>query len=141
MKEPRVCDNLLFAADERTMAKDMDLPDYQVEHVLEWQVVTKFFEWLSKGPLKKKFTDPNPKKTGTLDFCKYWLETWDGSYPSMFKLNGNGEARNAIEHLRFAYPARGNFEDEFVWLEKNINMKAKSQVSPINSSLKGPELR
>jgi hypothetical protein len=49
---------------------------YQTEHVLEWQIVTTFFNQIN-GEYKKDFVHPDPDRKGDkVDFCEYWKESW-----------------------------------------------------------------
>jgi hypothetical protein len=114
--------------------------------VLEWQVVTQFFEWIK---LRKKpgqvFPSPDRTQPNTMvDFCTYWRETWNHTrgMTDMPKFDLPGEdnyPRLPFEHLQDAYPGRRSappgqkktnayFED-FVYLHKTINSPAKSNVS------------
>lgn len=45
--KPDVCDNLVFRSAMKPPAGIKET-DYEVEHVLEWQVVTKFFDWVGE---------------------------------------------------------------------------------------------
>ena len=100
---------------------------YEVEHILEWQLVTKFFEWLDEeefGGLAQ-FTDPDPAQNGAqIDFCTYWKKTWTPKFT--IPVNGN-RPKTAKKHLAWRYPGV-DFRDEFVWLQEDINAPAKQQV-------------
>jgi hypothetical protein len=102
-----------------------------VEHILEWQVVTKFFEWVRdhKKP-GNIFDSPDPTVTTKVDFCEYWIATWGSKEknPPKFSIAGGIAKRNALEHLKYAYPGNNNHEKEFVWLEESINKPAKAEV-------------
>ena len=107
----------------------MKRTDYQVEHVLEWQVVTKFFEWVQAKKGNEKFDNPDPTKSNRVAFCPYWKATWEGAHSPVFKLNPDDKKElNAIDHLRYAYPGKGNYEEEFVWLHTAVYSPAKAQV-------------
>lgn len=107
----------------------MKRADYQVEHVLEWQVVTKFFDWVQTKKANVKFDNPDPSKTNQLAFCPYWRATWEGANSPVFKLKPTDKKElNALDHLRHAYPGKDNFEEEFVWLHTAVNAPAKAQV-------------
>jgi hypothetical protein len=109
--------------------------NYQIEHVLEWQTVTYFFDWVNKKMRSDtpRFDNPDPKsKGGKPDFCGYWKGLWLGASQPSFSID-NSVDRTPSEHLKFAYPGiiSGNFNHgkEFVWLHKLINAPAKSNVS------------
>lgn len=107
----------------------MKRTNYQIEHVLEWQVVTKFFEWVQTKKADEKFDNPDPKKTNKLKFCPYWKATREGANSPVFKLKPDEKKElNALGHLRYAYPGKNNFPEEFVWLHTAVNSPAKAQV-------------
>jgi hypothetical protein len=62
------CDNYDWGTPDAT-AK------YESEHILEWQVVGGFFNKMGED-IKDDFDDPDPRKTGKVKFCEYWLESW-----------------------------------------------------------------
>jgi hypothetical protein len=128
LTDPTACDAFAFAGAARE-AGGLTRADYQIEHVLEWQVVTKFFEWVQTKKGAERFDNPDPKQKGKLAFCPYWRATWEGAYSPVFKLKPDDKKElNAIDHLRYAYPGKGNFEEEFVWLQTAVNSPAKAQV-------------
>ena len=107
----------------------MTRADYQIEHVLEWQIVTKFFEWVEIKKKDEQFDDPDPKNNKKMGFCAYWKATWEGAYSPIFKLKPDDKKElNALDHLRYAYPGKDNFPEEFVWLQTTVNSPAKAQV-------------
>lgn len=97
---------------------------YEIEHILEWQVVTGFFDWLDKHFKGQKF--PDPTGSNTIDFCTYFENTW-GSQTFTIAEN-HPTATDAKDHLALQYPHSKKFEDEFVWLQKDINKPAKQNV-------------
>jgi hypothetical protein len=117
-----------------TPAKGHTQKDYQIEHVLEWQVVTKFFTWLEENRLKGEIFD-NPSPTAVdkdenrkkIQFCPYWKTLWQDS--PTFRINGKGESRKALQHLKYAYPGIDNHDNEFIYLQSTVNAPAKSGVS------------
>jgi hypothetical protein len=104
--------------------------EYEVEHILEWQLVTGFFMWLDEEHFggRKQFTNPEiAKKKGVkVDFCTYWRKTWNAPAFTI-PVNGN-RAQNAKQHVAWQYPGV-DFRNEFVFLQKDINKPAKQQVS------------
>jgi hypothetical protein len=100
---------------------------YHIEHILEWQTVAKFFDWMNRKPdsVSRKFKDPG--STSKMTFCEYFGVHWKGPYPQ--DLTINGKTLSPIEHIAQAYPGVGNREEEFVWLQATINTPAKSNVS------------
>lgn len=131
-QKPLVCDNVVFGYRPQRAAGTSQ-SDYEIEHVLEWQIVTKFFEWVrdEKHP-GKVFDSPDPAASGKVDFCDYFKATWAADPKAAagpkFKI-GTSPARNAMDHLKYAYPGKKNHENELVWLEDTINAPAKQHVS------------
>jgi hypothetical protein len=103
--------------------------EYEVEHILEWQLVTGFFTWLNEEHFgrRKQFTNPEiAKKKGVkVDFCTYWRKTWDA--PAFTIPVNRNRAQNAKQHVAWQYPGV-DFRNEFVFLQKDINKPAKQQV-------------
>ncbi|KZM21037.1 chitinase [Ascochyta rabiei] len=85
---------------------------YHVEHMLEWQTVAKFFEWMDRKSVaaSNKFKNPDPSKAGELNFCQYFVEQWKGSYPQ--DLTIDGKTMKPLDHMAQAYPGVGNREEE-----------------------------
>jgi len=103
---------------------------YDVEHVLEWQVVTHFFDWISKKHYNGQplFDDPHTSAVSTtkLTFCEYWTTWLEWS----FQLDGKGPSQNVLQHIAAEYPSTTNrYNEEFVYLQHSINTPAKSNVS------------
>jgi chitinase len=94
-------------------------PDYATEHILEFQMVTQFFDW---------YTTANPKnilcfasQTTTLSKCKclrkFWYQARFGERPII-----NGIDKDAIDHVGYEFPGTGNnFLNEFVLLDGEVN--------------------
>ena len=107
---------------------------YQVEHILEWQLVTNFFDWMSLeyNGGQSKFDNPNGR--GKVDFCDYWKGTWANT--KAFSILGKPVAYSPLDFIRKEFPSTTNdFKNEFVWLESTINSPAKAQVSFLYFSL------
>jgi hypothetical protein len=128
-----VCDVFGFSSSARP-ANDINR-SYQIEHVLEWQVVTYFFDWVNKKIRsgKPQFDDPNPRNKGKkTDFCGYWKGLWLGTSQPSFSIDKSVD-RTPSEHLKFAYPGiiNGNLNHgkEFAWLHALLNSPAKTNVS------------
>ena len=102
---------------------------YEIEHILEWQVVTKFFDWVSDTHHKAQqfLPDPEPgaQPSKKLTFCQYWTNLWDFEFPI------NSQTRTAKDHIKHAYPSSQDHVGEFVWLDRDLNAPAKEQVSII----------
>ncbi|KAL1591766.1 hypothetical protein SLS60_011765 [Paraconiothyrium brasiliense] len=132
---PLICNNFLFGSSSSPV-KGLSQKDYQIEHVLEWQVVTKFFDWLLVKLDKKKYENPNPNQVlsngnrNTIKFCNYLDATWHGAFTPQFKLafSGDDVERTALGHIKWAYPSKNHFDDEFVYLQTAINAPAKEQM-------------
>ena len=74
--KPDVCDDLVFRSATKPAAGIKET-DYEVEHVLEWQVVTGFFDWVGKQKPGNSFDNPERHSaTKKVDFCEYWVTTW-----------------------------------------------------------------
>jgi hypothetical protein len=137
-KEPAVCKNMAWGDATFKGKKAVGTTAgalYEVEHILEWQLVTSFFDYLNEDIFKDDtFDHPNPLevvsgKRAKINFCKYWAETWKDS--PMFALGGAVAKRDPMTHLKWAYPGTQNYIEEFVMLEDNINAPAKTQVSSL----------
>jgi hypothetical protein len=100
---------------------------YEVEHVLEWQLVTGFFDWMNiiYHDKQQKFGKPNGSAGQLVDFCGLW----NGILAKSFPMPGKATPQSPLEHIRQEYPSKTNdYKNEFVWLEKEINSPAKAQV-------------
>ncbi|KAF9732388.1 hypothetical protein PMIN06_007464 [Paraphaeosphaeria minitans] len=133
---PLVCDAFGFKESERP-APGLVQNDYQVEHVLEWQVVTGFFHWIEERKFAiKEFNNPNKSKLkkhgkrAQLDLCGYLKATWKNPKPPTFKLafSKDDQKRTALGHIQWAYPGKNHFEEEFVYLQDTVNGRAKQQM-------------
>lgn len=68
--------------------------NYHIEHILEWQTVTKFFDWMDRKMEGVTFLDPDQsrisgnKEPKSLDFCGYWKQHWKGGYMPILDING-----------------------------------------------------
>lgn len=120
-----VCTKVEF---EETQTNKLGEKQYHIEHILEWQTVAKFFDWINRKGKKYPNPDLSNNKGPELDFCEYWKDQWRGSFQQPWSVNG-GEARKPLEHLAHAYPGLTNRPEEFVWLQASINTPAKSNVS------------
>lgn len=133
--KPDVCDDLVFRAAAKPAA-GIPETDYQVEHVLEWNVVTRFFDWVRDQKPGKVFEHPDKAQKGKkVDFCEYWRQTWTTADVQLqtFKItdgspNSDGPAKGVLAHLASAFPGKDNFPEEFVYLHTLLNAPAKSDV-------------
>jgi len=109
----------------------------ETEHVLEWQSVTGFIDWLNARYKSSgtQFQDPDTTSNQPLSFCKYIIKYWDlhtGNNQASqytFAIN-NGAAMNPVEHLASVYPSNDPAHShEFVLLQSDINAPAKANVS------------
>lgn len=78
--------------------------DYEVEHIMEWQLVTKFFDYLDHDHFggRAQFTDPDPAQNGAqIGFCDYWTKTWNNQRFTI-AVNGN-TPRTAQKHLAWQF--------------------------------------
>jgi hypothetical protein len=107
---------------------------YQVEHILEWQLVTNFFDWMNVEYNGGQSKFDNPKGGVKVDFCEHWKGTWANT--KAFTISGKPVAYNPLDFIRKEFPSTTNdFKNEFVWLESTINSPAKAQVSFLYFSL------
>ena len=77
-----------------------------------------------------KFDNTKPQKAGPskVDFCKYWTGTWKDM--KTFTIPGKPVASTPLDFTKKEYASKTNeFNDEFVWLQKELNAPAKAQVS------------
>lgn len=107
---------------------------YEVEHILEWQLVTGFFDWMNDKHYNNKRKFDDPKKPGNkVDFCDYWVGIWKDA--KAFTIPGKPIARTPLDFVRQEYPSKTNeFKNEFAWLEKPLNKPAKAEVSTVYPS-------
>lgn len=102
-------------------------PAYNVEHVLEWQLVTRFFDWVQEtyyhDAASLDSLKPLTQPSAHVKFCDLWLDWWQ--WPIVI----DGTSRTAKEHIRWAFPSKAAFTDDFVWLESNMNSPSKENVS------------
>ena len=105
---------------------------YEVEHILEWRLVTGFFDWMSKVYYKgkTKYDNPDPAIKTRVQFCDYWLGTF--AQASKIALSSRpGTKKTPLEYIRDEFPPKDNADkNEFAWLEDGINAPAKAQVGP-----------
>jgi hypothetical protein len=104
---------------------------YEVEHILEWQLVTGFFDWMSKSHYqgKRKYDNPDTVKGGKVDFCDYWVGTFAAA-PAIALASRPGTTKTPLDYVRDEFPSKSNaYKGEFAWLEDEVNAPAKAQVS------------
>ncbi|KAF2641037.1 hypothetical protein P280DRAFT_542083 [Massarina eburnea CBS 473.64] len=99
----------------------------QSEHVLEWQSVTGFIDWLDRR--YTSFQDPELKSNGQVSFCEYITKYWDlPNSRFRFALAGGNEM-TPVEHIASVYPSNDQaYRHEFVLLQDTINMHAKARM-------------
>ncbi|RDL32981.1 uncharacterized protein BP5553_08420 [Venustampulla echinocandica] len=144
---PRSCDDYTwkgpFTKAEAKKIRTKGSPEskkakYEIEHIMEWQIVTGFFDWIATTKAKgNKF--PNPDGSDKkVDFATYFKATWvmDGENKDpgqTFELVASdgtpeGQPLTPREHLASVYPSVNEHIDEFVYLEAEINAPAKAQT-------------
>ncbi|KAG9233482.1 hypothetical protein BJ875DRAFT_485120 [Amylocarpus encephaloides] len=140
-KQPQVCTNFDWGnplKEAEVKKTEAEGEKYELEHVLEWQTVTGFFDWLNDDKKQGKiFPNPDPNKKDKVTFCDYFQGTWemdngedkrdDADNPAAFALEKDGEERTPRQHLAAAYPSTQFHYDEFVYLEAEINAPAKAE--------------
>ncbi|KAF2446066.1 hypothetical protein P171DRAFT_483446 [Karstenula rhodostoma CBS 690.94] len=108
----------------------------ETEHVLEWQSVTGFIDWLNARyqRLGTQFQDPATTSNQQLSFCKYVIKYWDlhtdNNQASQYRFAiNNGATMNPVEHLASVYPSNNQAHShEFVLLQSDINAPAKANL-------------
>lgn len=99
---------------------------------MEWQVVTDFFGKLDEKN-GKKYVHPDPRKNKEkVDFCTYWVESWNFADSQTFSIGTDPKAPKLtpFRHLASVYPSYKNYRDEMLALQRTINQQAKAFVSP-----------
>jgi hypothetical protein len=95
--------------------------NYEVEHVLEWHLVTDVFEWIRNK--SQQYPNPDPNAQDQVGFCEYFKAHWEGAPAFAIGLN----TRDPIDHIH-AYAGTGSCTAELVWLQKPINAPVKSNM-------------
>jgi hypothetical protein len=129
--DPYNCDDYVWRASSSVEPRGLRYPGAgQTEHVMEWQSVTGFFNWMSATHhAGRTFRSPEPNQNGQLSFCEYITLYWDLDGSShRFALPG-GPALTPREHVATAYPHNNVDEPDFVLLQDKINSPAKAHVS------------
>ncbi|KAJ8111288.1 hypothetical protein OPT61_g6081 [Boeremia exigua] len=130
--DPYSCNDYVWRAD--SSVEPPSLPGArspgagQTEHVLEWQSVTGFINWMSATRHSgRMFPHPDPTQGGQLSFCDYITYYWDlNSGNHRFALPGSPDLLTPTEHIASAYPRNGVHETDFVLLQDKINSPAKA---------------
>jgi hypothetical protein len=128
--DPYNCDDYVWRASSSVEPPGLRLPGAgQTEHVMEWQSVTGFFNWMSATHhAGRTFRSPEPNQNGQLSFCEYITLYWDLDQSShRFALPG-GPALTPRQHVATAYPHNMVDEQDFVLLQDKINSPAKAHV-------------
>ncbi|KAL5391840.1 hypothetical protein DPSP01_001129 [Paraphaeosphaeria sporulosa] len=86
-------------------------------HLVRYEV-PKVFDNLRTN-LRVTLPHPKPGTKSKVDFCKYWKGTWD---TLAFIIAAKG-----LEHVTHQYPGK-DFQNEFLWLQKDVNALAKQKV-------------
>lgn len=92
---------------------------------MEWQLVTGSFEGINR----KGDSYPNPDPSDgnkAINFCKYFIATFHSN--KRFTLGTGTTDLTANQHMAAAFPSRKHNVEEFVWLVKDMNSPAKSNV-------------
>lgn len=120
------------------------LTTYESEHVLEWQTITGFLDYVNRLPayqvkeddngVTRKtysfFTHPDPAQNGKkIDFCQYFNATWAPLENDVTFKIGTGKKLPAWKNMAAEYPSNNNYKNEFILLQKNINAPVKANVS------------
>ncbi|PGH11202.1 hypothetical protein AJ79_05044, partial [Helicocarpus griseus UAMH5409] len=133
-KDPSVCDNFVLGRQPASIASKFPSgndakknPDtrLEVEHVLEGQVVSNFFDNINKDD-GKKFHNPYDKKGPDVDFCTYIRAYWHKTPQSLLpKLDDNLPTKSVALQL----PSDKKHYDEFFLLQGAANnVKADAWV-------------
>lgn len=130
--DPYECDAYLWSADSSVEPPGLRIAGAgQTEHVLEWQSVTGFINWMSATRhAGRTFQNPDPTQNGQLSFCDYITQYWDlNSRNHRFALPGSQALLTPTQHIATAYPHTNVDEEDFVLLQDKINSPAKAHVS------------
>lgn len=130
--DPYNCDSYVWRADSSVEPPGLRTAGAgQTEHVLEWQSVTGFINWMSATRhAGRTFQDPDPTQNGQLSFCDYITQYWDlNSRNHRFALPGSQSLLTPTQHIATAYPHNSVDEGDFVLLQDKINSPAKAHVS------------
>ena len=102
-------------------------PEYHIEHVLEWQLVTRFFDWVQKEYYQNQASldslRPGAKTGARVKFCELWIDFWE------WPVDIDGVTLPAKDHITRAYPSKKFHAEEFVWLQADMNTPSKANVS------------
>lgn len=106
---------------------------YATEHLLEWQNIASFFNYLADEVFNtQQYVHPDPSKNEMCDFKTYFQQHWAwGRDPAQkFTLPGGGPAATPFRHIANAYPSDANRADELVLLQAEMNgIKGRVSVS------------
>ncbi|KAF2005391.1 hypothetical protein P154DRAFT_571114 [Amniculicola lignicola CBS 123094] len=130
---PDSCDRYEFGP----LAKKATGGDYDTEHILEFQLLTDFFNDVNNKWAKNHFEHPdsaevientNPPERKKIDFCKYWRESWDLKTEERFAIPGETDLKTPFQHLVSVYPSSEKHSDELVLLQRKVNAPAKASM-------------
>lgn len=130
--DPYNCDAYVWRADSSVEPAGLRTAGAgQTEHVMEWQSVTGFINWMSATQhAGRTFQDPDPTQNRQLSFCDYITQYWDlNSRNHRFALPGSQALLTPTQHIAMAYPHNSVDEGDFVLLQDKINSPAKAHVS------------
>ncbi|KAI0572128.1 Glycosyl hydrolases family 18 protein [Pyrenophora tritici-repentis] len=112
-RNPDQCRNFDFGTIPFPVPND----GYATEHILEFQLVTEFFQ---------NYADRNRRincwvPMANVDSCQCLLSFWDKSKSGMKPII-NGIEKEALDHVGYEFPGTGNaFLNEFVVLQSEVN--------------------
>lgn len=114
---------------------------YEIDHVLEWQVIVNFFTAMNEKFEKDEFVHPDPNMNGIkVNFCKYWKASWNFKGGQMIDnpapesgVQSNTQRRKPIDWIAANYPHKAqdgeNFLQELTLLQKLLHSPVKRHVS------------
>lgn len=104
-------------------------PQYDSEHVLEFQLPGQFFANLDNT--LGTFPHPDPADPSRVSFCRLINLQWGGhsvAIPGLDTARGNGATLTPAVHVAAQFPTNNWHLDEYVVLEHQINTPAKGKA-------------
>lgn len=127
-EEPEVCGSYDWGGPLNARVANTE---YHSEHILEAQLVKKFFQYMDENTDLLPNPDPNaPNNEKMIKFCKYvevMFEIPAVAAPNMDTAQGFAAVLEPMEHIAAQFPTHNWKADEYVSLEGQINTPAKGK--------------
>jgi chitinase len=129
-RNPTVCNDFDFGIITNPVP-GVNTDKFASEHILDFQMITQFFNELHADLGPGLFTDPRPGKTGNgVKFCT-WLKPYFSDILAAQQPTCDGVRRTPLQCVLYQYPGYdSNYNAEFVLLDSGVNT-AKEGVSPL----------